>query len=306
MVVAAVVVVGRASPGRAEMLGVIIVPARDDDLALSDNLTEVAMARAAASYQVVGTAELRRRAGIQSTREIAACIERPACFARLAVSLGVTRVVAGTVGSEGNRHLLTLSLTDVASGRVEGRIFRRIDGGMVDLLRAVQAGIDELVDPARAAGRLRVRTHPDGAQVTLDDTYLGTTPLVSGPLRPGAHRLRVDPEGRFSWRSAVEVRPGQEVALDLGDNELRLRRRWPPYLAYGAAAGAILGGASGAVFSTLARIPPQGQNREEAQIDLHRRRTYGLVGITLLVSSGALALVSAVVFHRYGRDIVGE
>jgi hypothetical protein len=306
--VVAFALLAHVAPVRAEAIGTIIIPTGEKDAALADNLTEVAMARIAETpgRTLVGAVELRRRIDAEGGHHVSACLEQPSCLGRIGVALGVTRLVTGAVRSDENRFFLSLNLTDLSTSRVQARFFRQVDGNLADLIRAVQDGVDELLNPKRAPGRLRVLSQPEGARVTVDDNYLGTTPLVSGDIAPGPHRVRVEMERRFPWKSTVEVSPGRSIDLALGPNDLRARRTWAPYVAYGTGVGAALGISTGAIFGTLAEVTPSGMTREEAQMDLGRRRTYGRIGTSLLVSSAVLAAVSAVVFFTHWRDIVGD
>ena len=300
-------VVARA-PARAESIGVIVVATRDTDGALADNLNEVAMARIAETpgRTLVGTPELRARLGAQGEANLAACSEQPACLGRVAVSLGVGRLVTGVVRSERGRFFLSLSLTDIAANRTQGQFFRQVDGAVGDLVQALLDGVDQLLDPKRTPGRLRVRSDPGGARVTVDDTFLGSTPLLSTALPPGPHAVRVELDRHFAWKSTVTLPPGRELRLDLGRDDLPPRRIWAPYVAYGTATGAALVGATGLVFGALAQVAPSGDTRAQVQMDLDRRRGYGRVGTSLLVGGAVLAVVSAVIFARYWRDIVGD
>ena len=295
-----------AADVRAEAIGVIILPVQEKVRPLADNLTEVAMARIAETpgRRLAGTIELRRRLDAETGRNVTACLEQPACLGRVAVSLGVSRLVTGAVRGEEGGFFLSMSLTDVAARRVQSRFFRKVDGEVTNLVRVVQEGVDELLDPRRVPGWLRVSSHPEGAQVTVDDVYLGRTPIVSGALVPGAHRVRVEMERRFAWKTVVEVPPGRALDLQLGERELPPRQVWAPYVAYGSAGGAVLSTVAGALLGKLATVAPSGQTREEVQMDLERRRTYGRLGTTLLVGGAVLGLVSATVFYRYWPDIV--
>jgi hypothetical protein len=292
----------------AETIGVIIVPTKGTDQLLADNLTEVALARIAETpgRTLAGTLELRRRLGDEAGDDVIACLEQAACLGRVGVTLGVTRLVTGAVRDQEGRFFLTLTLTDIAAGRAPVRFFRQVDGQIADLARAVQEGVDELLDPRRAPGRLRVRSEPEGARVTVDQVYIGTTPLLSGALKPGRHSVRVEMDRRFAWSSVVDLAPGRELDLALGERELPPRRLWAPYAAYGTAAGAVACAAAGAVLGSLARGAPVGPSREDAQLDLERRKTYGQLGTSLLVSSAVLAVASTVLFSRYWRDITGD
>jgi hypothetical protein len=309
ILLAAVVAGAPAAPARAaEAIGVIIVATAEDDRALADNLTEVAMARIAETpgRTLVGTAELRRRLGAESGTDVTACLERQPCLARVTASLGVNRLISGVVRAEPARFFLSLNLTDVTPGRQRPPFFRQVNGPLAELIRAAQLGVDDLLDPRRAPGLLRVSSRPEGVWVTVDDLLLGTTPIVSEALAPGAHRVRVEADRRFPWRSVIELPPGGQIDLRLNERDLPPRRMWVPYVAYGSAGAAVLCAGTGVAFGILARMPPAGETREQAQMDFRRRTAYGRLGTGLLISGAVLGAVSAVVSWRYWQDLTAD
>ncbi len=121
------------------------------------------------------------------------------------MSLGVRRIVAGSIGTRGKRYLFNLNLDNVETGKVENRVFRLVEGGVEDLIRAVQEGDRRAVPPARRPGKIQIASMPAGARVSIDNAYLGVTPLISGTLLAGKHNVRVEADGRFPWMSKVEV-----------------------------------------------------------------------------------------------------
>jgi PEGA domain len=202
--------------------------------------------------------------------------------------------------------LLNLSLLDITTGRAQQQVFKSVEGDIGDLMRAVQLGVEQLLRPRPADARLRVTSVPEGARVVVDDVYLGRSPLLAGGLPPGRHRVRVEPDERFAWKSQVDLPDGGEVDLDLGAEKFPRRRRWPGPLAAGAAVGAVAALATGLVFGVLATGAPTGSTREEAQADLQRRITYGHVSTGLLIGGGALAIGAGAIVWRFWRDLAGD
>src|SRR5262249_45942071 len=223
------------------------VATAERDAELADNLTEVIIARVAqrGGVEIAGKEEFRARLGVESERRTQACLDDIACLGRAAVSLGVRRIVAGSLGTRGKQYLFSLNLDNVETGKVEARVFRLVEGGVEDLIRGVQEANDELFRPRVEPGKIQVHSAPPGARVSIDNAYLGVTPLISGTLLAGKHNVRVEADGRFPWTSKVEVRPGQELQIKLSPDNLPPRRAWPPYLAYGAAALGALAFATG-------------------------------------------------------------
>src|SRR4051812_415305 len=131
--------------GAAEKLAVLVVATADKDAELADNLTELLIARVArqGSFEIAGKEELRGRLGVDSDRRAQACLDDIGCLGRAGVSLGVRRIVAGSVATRGQQFLFNLNLDNVETGRVETRVFRLVEGGLQDLIRAVEEGADE-------------------------------------------------------------------------------------------------------------------------------------------------------------------
>jgi hypothetical protein len=73
-----------------------------------------------------------------------------------------------------------------------------------------------------ATTSLRVDSDVPGASVFLDRKFLGTTPLATSDVEPGAHRLNVSAEGYEGYAEPLELEPGpnevmvrfKEVRLD--------------------------------------------------------------------------------------------
>jgi hypothetical protein len=243
---------------------------------------------------------------VEGERRTQACLDDIACLGRAAVSLGVRRIVAGSVGTRGKQFLFNLNLDNVESGRVEARVFRLVEGGVEDLIHAVQEANDELFKPRVEPGRIQVDSAPAGARVAIDNAYLGVTPLISGTLLAGKHNVRVEADDRFAWMSRVEVRPGQDLQIKLTPDNLPLRRRWPPYLAYGSAGAAVVAIGAGAFLGELSQLQPNGDTRQVAQDDLRQKQRFATTANIAFGTGAVLALLSLFTFIRYRDDIFGR
>lgn len=290
-------------------MGVVILSVHEDQRALAENLTEVALSRLAelSDYELVGTRELVKRLSLVGGGDLPpGCLTETGCLSRVAMMAGARRLLTGNVRSEGTRFLLTMEINDVESGKIEGNFFRAVDGGLEPLIRAIQDGVEDLLRPRPAAAELRVDSHPDGATVVVDDQYRGVTPLWVQPVEPGSHRLRIEMDGRFPFKNQFQIAPGQNLLVSVNRDQLTPRRTWAPYLAYGTAAAAVLAFAAAGVFGTLARADPSGLSRGDAQKDLELRQTYATITNGLLLGVGALSVIAALTFFRLSRDVFGE
>jgi FecR protein/PEGA domain len=79
--------------------------------------------------------------------------------------------------------------------------------------RARMASLALVSGDGNQLARLDVRSQPSGAEVVVDGVVLGRTPL-SGRLRVGHHRLRVQRVGRTPVREQLILRPGDRIHRD--------------------------------------------------------------------------------------------
>jgi hypothetical protein len=296
-----------APAAAAEKMAVLVLAASEQQAELADNLTEVVIAFVArrGGAEIAGREEFRGRLGLTGEQQAGACLDDVGCLSRAAVSLGVRRIVAGHVGARGKQYLFNLTLNNVESGKVESRVFRLVDGSVDQLIRAVEEASAELFRPRVEPGRIQVSSAPAGARVSVDNAYLGVTPLISGTLMPGKHSVRVEAEGRFPWQSEVEVHPGQDLGIALGPANLPERRRWPRAVAYGSAGLAGLSLAAGGFLGVLSQQPESGATRGAIQRDLDRKHDLATAANAAFITGGVLAVISVYHFIRYRADIFG-
>ena len=295
-----------AAPRTAVLIGAVTRP----DAELAANVTDVVVARVVQHGQaVVASDQLRAALGLGSEQEVQRCAEVTACLGRAALSLGVSRVLAGDVHADPidkHRYRFQLALHDLTSGSVSQRIMQTVDGPLENLVTAVQDATDTLFRPRRAPGRLLVHSIPGSARVMLDNVLVGMTPMQIAGVSPGWHRLKVEPAGRFAWAAPVLIPAHGDLSIRLTPEQLPSRRRWPTYLAVGsggtAALALVAGGFLGVASEMDARLP----DREEAMRDFQRRARMGQVATGLLVGGCALAVLSVYSFFRYQDHIFGR
>ena len=294
--------------GHPEKLAVLVLGTTERDAELADNLTEVIIATIAQhrGVEMAGREEFRTRLGVESEQRAQACIDDLSCMGRAAVSLGVRRIVAGTVGTRGKQYLFNLHLNNVETNRVENHIFRLVDGGVKDLIPAVQSAADELFRPRVEPGRIQLSSAPPGARVSIDNAYLGVTPLISGTLLAGKHSVRVEAEGRFPWLSSVDVFPGQDLGVTLTEANLPRRRLWPTKTAVATASLAGLSFATGGFLGVLSQLTPSGATRADTQSDLDQKMHFGTAANVAFISGAAFTVATLYLVLRYHDDVFGR
>ena len=65
------------------------------------------------------------------------------------------------------------------------------------------------------AARLSVISYPDGARVTMDDNYVGKTPLTLSPIRPGIHTIKAELPGYGPVFKTVMMENGGELTEEI-------------------------------------------------------------------------------------------
>ena len=300
-----------AAPTRAvagEKIAVLVLATAEKDADLADNLTEVIIAYAAqhGGFEMAGKEEFRARLGVESERRAQACLDDISCLGRAGVSLGVRRIVAGSVGTRGKQVLFNLNLNNVQDGKVESRVFRLVEGGVENLIKAVQEASSELFRPRAEPGKISVASDPEGARVAIDNAYLGITPLISPTLVAGKHNVRVEATDRFPWTSRVDVRPGEELQIKLTPDNLPRRRRWPANTAYVSTGLAAIALAAGTFLGVISQLQPSGDSRQAAMQDLEQKRDFARAANISFIVSGTMAAVALFHFIRYQDDIFGR
>ena len=286
-----------------------MIATADKDADLADNLTEVIIAYAAqhGGFEIAGKEEFRARLGVESERRAQACLDDISCLGRAGVSLGVRRIVAGSIGSRGKQVLFNLNLNNVQEGKVESRVFRLVEGGVDNLIKAVQEASSELFRPRVEPGKIQVSSEPAGRGRLRSTTPTSASrPLISPTLVPGKHDVRVEATDRFPWTSRVEVRPREELQIKLTPDNLPRRRRWPANTAYVSTTLAAAAAATGAFLGVLSQLQPNGESRQAAMEDLEQKRRFALAANISFGTSAVMAVVALYHFIRYQDDIFGR
>jgi hypothetical protein len=216
-------------------------------------------------------------------------------------------VAAGTIGKRGHDYAFNLNLIDIATARVESRVFKLVAGGVGGLVATLQDAARQLLQPKAEPGAVKVATPTaEGARVYVDDAFIGTSPVRSGNLEAGKHRLRVEKDGFHQWRREVEVPAGTTLDLALKLNEMPPRRVWPQYVTWIALGGAVITAATGTFFGVLSQEHPSGNSRALLLQDVDRKASQARTANILFGVAGGLAVTSAVVMIVFHRDIFGR
>jgi S1-C subfamily serine protease len=115
------------------------------------------------------------------------------------IGINTARAVAGPAGTAVNGIGFALSSADML--RVLQRFYPSVS-------------VEKLGAPAaeQATGSVRISSDPDGAEISVDGKFVGTTPSTLR-LPVGPHDVEVKAAGRRAWRRTLEVLKDSEASL---------------------------------------------------------------------------------------------
>ena len=117
------------------------------------------------------------------------------CAVEVGRLLGVTKMVAGSIGTVGSTFTLDFRIIDVASGRIAFSLKRNYRGeidGLLDIMEDISAElvvafggkqISERAPPAPTT--LTIHVQPSIAEILLNDNSLGSASVDSIEIEPG-------------------------------------------------------------------------------------------------------------------------
>jgi hypothetical protein len=254
-----------------ERLAVFFVAEFDPRLA--DNLTEVAIAKAAETpgRELVGARELRARlAEIVKTGDFGACLTQPECLSRVGAAAGVERAVIGSVKREAGMFALTMILADTRSAAKQAEVAEQVPPKIDLLIAAVQKSVGDLFDQ-----RAQAEKPP------AEPAVVPAPPTEPAPIVPAQSNVVTPPP---NFLHSTDATPTERSASHV------------PYVAYGAAGLAVASFTAAILAGSVGTGTPTGNTRADVQRDLERRKDYAMAANGLYVVGGALTAASLAAF----------
>lgn len=213
-----VLLYGAAAPaGEKVKIAVVDLTPIGTPEALAKNLTGAAVTELSRLHplEVVSHEEILKMLSFEENRMMLGCTDA-VCLAEIGGALGVDYLVTGNVGRVGDRLLVNLQLIDIRQIKVVSRI-KRESATEGELLTAVSSGARELVSKvlSEKPGMLMLKVAEEGANVYLDDSLRGVTPIGVVELASGPHRLRVTKKGFVDWAKEVEISPEETQTVEI-------------------------------------------------------------------------------------------
>jgi hypothetical protein len=142
-------------------------------------------------------------------RRLRDCAGETACLATIGKKLGVELVVSGNVAALGDSYVVNIKVVDATTKREIRRIASDpLRGNPDELIDSVRVAAYRLLAPEELWGSVSVLADVGGAEIKLDGTGRGKTPLDKPitKLKLGKHRLSVTKKGYSDFDEQVIVR----------------------------------------------------------------------------------------------------
>ncbi len=153
------------------------------------------------------------------------------CAVEVGQLLGVTTIVAGSIGRVGLTFTIDVRTIDVESGRITGSLKRDFRGEIDGLLDIMTDLANELAgtamavpapsEPVPRVATMAVESRPPGAVILLDGDAIGFTPLDEAEIEPGRpHNLTLSLSGYEQLDTIFIAQAGQNYQWNVSLKQL--------------------------------------------------------------------------------------
>jgi hypothetical protein len=122
---------------------------------------------------------------------------------------GITPALASNLNA--GTHQVRLSLSGfqdwVGNVNVAG-------GSTITVSQTLTIGPTSTATPVPGTGSIAASSNPSGAQVFLDNNYVGISPLTIPSVQPGMHTVLIKQSGYADWQATQTVQGGQVTYVD--------------------------------------------------------------------------------------------
>jgi hypothetical protein len=274
VVAGALVLAATPVAAAGDRLAVLVVVAGDPEL--SDNLTEVAIAKLALrrDRHLVGLREVRESLrDVLDKQGIGACVEQPACLSRLGAAARAESALIGDVRREAGSFAVRLALVDTQTAVRVAESTASVPADMKQLIAAIRTGVAALLEPR--------------APTTL-------APDAAGQSDVRAARPAPRPVPTLDLRG--DMSPPPPLSVLAREQTQRHQPRWLLGVGYGAGGAAVVALSAAAITGSMATATPTGANRAEMAAHLDRLEDYATAANALFIAGGVLALAAIATF----------
>ncbi|HSA34220.1 MAG TPA: hypothetical protein P5077_10880 [bacterium] len=202
--------------GEQLKLAVMPLAARGVDIATADALTSILSSQLnqIKGISVISQDDIKAMLAKVSMDSAVECTDSMQCVVEIGASLGLSKLVTGSVGKVKDTYVISIQLIDTRRAEVENRVLESFAGDAEELKNAVKlaayqlAGIDYTSKPGSIAITFNV---PDGElQFGPNKEKLVNSQYTAENLVPGRYNLRVlaDQDDYFPFQTDIYVAPG--------------------------------------------------------------------------------------------------
>jgi TolB-like protein len=162
------------------------------------------------------------------------------CAIKAGRILNVQKIVTGSIGKIGKTYAINISMINVESSRIEKSFNRNYEGkidGLLDILKDIAQEI-----AGRKLYKLTIHSSPKGAEVILNNKYLGKTPLARQAVAGSNLKIWVKQAGYKDWEKTVTITKDEELNIEMkklqGQKKKSSSRAWL-WVAGGVGAAAL-------------------------------------------------------------------
>ena len=162
-------------------------------------------------FQVLSADDVRQLLALERTRQLSGA-KGESALGELGRALGANNAVVGSVTRAGGRFQVEIRLRDVGTQKVLNQKTLGPVSSVQEIAAALPGLSQELVAPLLRdqQGYLLIRTREEAAEVLVDDTLIGSTPLKTPiTLSRGLHRAQIRKDGFIAQTRSVRIEPNQ-------------------------------------------------------------------------------------------------
>lgn len=168
---------------------------------------------------------------------------------------------------------------------------------LVDATKGSKVNLRVLLLPNNIGGLITLHSTPEGANVLLDDEFIGQSPIISFPTSVGAHTLKVVLPGYNAEQRPIMMSEGQsaELAVYLTPERGNVSALdlWPAWAMMGASGlMAALGGLTGwqalNARNDADKLARNAVQRDQYNLHINDMNTYSTLSDVMWISSGVL------------------
>ncbi len=229
------------------------------------------------TFQVMERGEMQLILQEQQFQMSGAC-DDASCMIEVGQLLGVSKIVAGTVGKIGDFFTISIRIIDVETGQIDASADHdytgTISGLITNGLKAVaqnlsnsERGIDQIVSESTSQTQIlpssvQINSTPDGALVQIDELK-GTTPFT-GSLLPGEYELTLILAGYRDFETDITIEENTDFSelFTLREGSQRKRGTITRIVS-----GTIAAGALGAGIYMNSKVTEYNDDAEKMQSD---------------------------------------